>query len=75
MGQAKRRGSYEERKAEAVAREAARREEARLREAARRAAMTPEELERERRGRAKVSSILALTAMMGMAGRRGARWW
>jgi translation initiation factor IF-2 len=65
MGEAKRRGTFEERRAQAIEREQLKREAAERAEAERRAAMTPEE--REAEDKAKAEAGKKLSQIMGMA--------
>ncbi len=62
MGEARRRGTFEERRAQAVERERLARVEKAERERDRRAAMTPEEIAEEKRRRHRGQSLVAMAA-------------
>lgn len=65
MGQAKKRGSYEERRNAAIIRDGIEREGRRRREAARRAAMTGEERQRYRDKQHAIAQLLAVGLVLG----------
>lgn len=65
MGEAKRRGSFEQRKAEAIKRDEGNREIQRLEKIAKIQAMAPEEIEAKKRREFEVTQLLATVYGMG----------
>ena len=70
MGQARRRGTYEERRAQAVERRRLEQLEATRAEAERLSAMTPEEREAEARGRSRAARVIAMAAGLAASSTR-----